>query len=159
MFYRISFVLGTLINLLFVFFCSYFLIMDQRMAQEGKTVSAMFLATSMFFLFANLICFKINKDNMEQRLITPVLKNTGKFVFVFTIISIIVVLFSGVSALLSRLYSEKVIEGRQANYFFVIIGLILLSGIFAIINLIYFRKVSRKNNTVINQLIDDIQLT
>jgi hypothetical protein len=159
MFYRISIILGTLISLLFVLFCSYFLFIDQMMASAGRSVSAIFLVTNLFFLFSDFICFKINKCNIEQRLIPLKLKTIGKFLFVLTIISIVVVLFSGFAGLLSRLYSEKVIAEKQTISFFVIITLMLLSGILAIINLIYFRKVSRKNNTIINQLIDDIQLT
>lgn len=158
MFYRISFIFGTLISLLFVLFCSYFLYIDQMMESAGKSVSAIFLVTNLFFLFFNFVCFKIDKCNIEQRSIPLKLKTFGKFLLVFTIISIVVVLFSGVAGLLSRVYSEQVIAEKQTVSFFVIIALILLSGIFAIINLIYFRKASRKNNAIINQLIDDIEL-
>ncbi len=159
MFYRISFILGTLISLQFVLFCSYFLFIDQMMESAGKSVSAIFLVTNIFFLLVNFICFKINKCNIEQRFIPLRLKNSGKSLFVFTIISIVVVLFSGIAGLLSRLYSEKVIAEKQTLPFFLIITLILLSGILAIINLVYFRKVSRKNKVIINQVIDDIQLS
>ena len=159
MFYRISFILGTIISLMFVLFCTYILFIDQSVASEGRSVSALFMIANSFFILINFICFKINKCNVERRLIPVKLKNAGKFLFVCTIISIVIVLFSGIGALLSHFYSDKVIAEKEPFYFFLLMALLLLSGILSIINLIYFRKVSRKNNKIINEIIDDIQLT
>lgn len=93
MFYRISFILGTIISLMFVLFCTYILFIYQSVASEGRSVSALFMIANSFFLLINFICFKINKCNVERRLIPVKLKNAGKFLFVCTIISIVIVLF------------------------------------------------------------------
>ena len=159
MFFRLSFVVGTILSLLFVLFCLYYLFSDESGNSAGLFVSVLFMTANSFFLLSNFLCIKINKCNKEQVLISRNLKNTGKVLVVLTIISIVIVLLCGIAALLSRLYSDKIIPEKHALYFFLLISLLLLSGILAIINLIYFRKVSRRNKIVINKLIDDIQLT
>jgi len=153
MFYRISFILGTILSLFFVLLCGYILFIEQNIASEGRSVSALYMITNSFFLLINFICLKIDKCNVEHRLIP------GKLIFLFTIISIVIVLFSGIAGLVLRLSSDKVLPEKQTFFFHLIIILLLLSGILAIINLLYFRKVSGNNKKITNQLIDDIQLT
>ena len=159
MFYRISFILGTILSLFFVLLCGYILFIEQNIASEGRSVSALYMITNSFFLLINFICLKIDKCNVEHRLIPGKLKKSGKLIFLFTIISIVIVLFSGIAGLVLRLSSDKVLPEKQTFFFHLIIILLLLSGILAIINLLYFRKVSGNNKKITNQLIDDIQLT
>ena len=159
MFFRSSIILGTILSLLFVLFCSYILFIDQGIASEGKSISVLFMSANLFFLLINILCIRINKSNSEHVLISRKLKNAGKVFFVLSIVSIVVVLFSGLAALLSRLYSDIIIQEKHLLYFFMLIVLLLLSGIFAINNLIYFRKISKKNNKIMNDLIDDIRVT
>ena len=159
MFFRITFILGTILSLLFVLLCSYVLIIDQSIASEGRSVSVLFLITNLFFLLSNFILNKIRKCTSEDNLVPTKIKNIGKIVFVFTIISIVAVLFSGIAAFLSSIYSDKVILGNHSFYFFILITLIILSGVFATINIVYYQQVSRNNRKIMKQLIDDIRLT
>ena len=158
MFFRISFVLGTIISLLFVAFCSYILFYATDIASAGRSVSVMFLIANLFFLSANFICTKIKVLNRDDVLITRKLKIAGKFLFVLSMISIVVTLFSAMAALISYFSSNMYLPGNRLPAYFMITSLLFLSSMFAIINLLYFKRLLRINNQVTSQIINDIML-
>jgi hypothetical protein len=157
MFYRISLITNTCITVLFaiIFILSFF--SNKINTPEEIIGISICLLIFLILLWFNSICFKVNRSNNDNNLISPALKKTGNVLFVFNLIAailILVCLLVAVAALIALENPESVRIVWPLYISFIV--LYFISGVTAIINGIFFKKALKSNKLLVNDFINDI---
>lgn len=157
MFYRISLITNTCITVFFaiIFILSFF---SNKISTPEEIIGiSICLLIFLILLWFNSICFKVNRSNKDNNLVSPALKRTGNVLFVFNLIAAIFILICILAALLALLTTGNPESGKIMWPFYAgFIFLFFLTGASAIINGIYFKKAVKSNNLLVNNFINDI---
>ena len=154
--YRISLVVNTLLSLLFIFISLYAVVIENDFSTTSLSIAGTLFIMSTIFLWFDIICFKVNKVNKELSFISKRLKNTGNVIFVFTLLTVLAVIFFTVLAFIEFPDSDTSSSKFRVIIFAITLFIFLLTAVTGVMNLIFFRKALRKNKAVVNQFINDI---
>ena len=157
MFYRISLIINTIISILFIIVFIISTAVNKKINVEAIIGITFCMLIFLVLLWFNSICFKVNRSNKDNNLVSPALKRTGNVLFVFNLIAAIFILICILAALLALLTTGNPESGKTMWPFYLgFIFLFFLTGATAIINGIFFKKAVKINNLLVNDFINDI---
>jgi hypothetical protein len=157
MLYRISIIINTCISVLFVIVFISSIAFNKKINAEAITGVTFCTLLFLVLLWFNNICFKVNRSNKDNILISPALKRRGDVLFVFNLIAAIFILICILAALFALLTTGNLESGRIMWPLYIgFIFLFFLTGATAIINGIFFKKAIKINTLLVNDFINDI---
>ena len=115
-----------------------------------------FIIVYTIFLLFSFNCYKINKYNKEKILIPKQLRNTGKVLFVFILLSSLYIFFWSIAAFAAFKNFVSLSNLRQWPFYLVFLLLLTLSAVTGIFSLILFSRSLRNNKSLVNEFINNI---
>jgi magnesium-transporting ATPase (P-type) len=157
MLYKISLIINTAISVLIIIFCCFGIATDTKTEPDVLIGVSLFFLLFLIFIWFNIICFKVNRSNKENNLVSHAVQKTGSILFVFNILAIVVSLICLVASLFS-LSSIRSLNANPASWGFYIVFMFLffLLAVTAIINTVFFKRAIKKNKLLVADFINDI---
>ncbi len=124
MFYRISLIINTIISILFIIVFIISTAVNKKINVEAIIGITFCMLIFLVLLWFNSICFKVNRSNKDNNLVSPALKRTGNVLFVFNLIAAIFILICILAALLALLTTGNPESGKTMWPFY--LGFIFL---------------------------------
>lgn len=157
MFYRISLIINTFISALFIILISVNLVNNEKFKEEEILGFIFFLPVFLIFLLFNVTCFKINRSNTDNILLSPALKRRGRVLFVFNLIAVVITIIciTAISAAALTIGDADFRKSMLPIYLSFIL-VYFLSGVTAVINSIFFKRAIKINGLLVNDFINDI---
>ena len=156
MFYRICRVINIVLGCLFIIIDALSLFGAREYPSSMVVVMVIFFITGIFFVVFSLICGRLYKYNNEQITITKQFKTTAKTIFVFNLLSSLVVLLLITAGIFSFLDDTPGTMQQEWPLYFTMFFVFLLAGGSGIVNLFFYRHLLKENSVVATDLIDDI---
>ena len=115
-----------------------------------------FIIVYTIVLLFSFNCYKINKCNKEKILIPKQLRNTGKVLFVFILLSSLYIFFCSIAAFAAFKNFASLSNLRQWPFYLAFLLLLTLSAVTGIFSLILFSRSLRNNKSLVNEFINNI---
>jgi hypothetical protein len=157
MFYRISLIINSFISALFTILVIISAITNKKIKTEEILGFVFFILIFLVFLWFNSVCFKVNRFNKDNILVSPALKRTGNVLFVFNLIAAVIIIICIVAMVAAALtVGNSDFRKSMLPIYVSFIMVFILSGATGIINGVFFKKSIKINNLLVNDFINDI---
>jgi amino acid transporter len=153
--YKISLAVSIILSIIFTVFLIVALFTTKEFRVFDIIMFVSFFFTFFVFILFDLTCYRINRYNKEKTQIPRSIKQAGTVLFILNLLVTLYVFFCTVASLYSLQYTNGNIAEKNRVFIFLICVFSILT-IAAVINSVHYIKTSRRNKSILNDLIDDI---